>query len=100
MGEGGLELGHLDRGVAESGGLGGDPGGRRVVEGPEGRVVALGPVVESGDVGRPLHQLTGAVAGGQHHGGRPVGDRRHVVAAERLADVVLGQQRLDVTLAA
>ncbi len=61
--------------------------------------MALGPVVESGDVGRPLDQLTGPVAGGQHHGGGTVGDRGYVVAAERLADVLLGQQRLDVALA-
>ena len=98
MGEGGLELGHLDGGVAQSGGLGGDAGGRRVVEGPEGRVVALGPVVESGDVGRPLHQPTGPVTGGQHHGGGTVGDRRDVMASEGLADVLLGQQGVDVTL--
>ena len=58
------------------------------VEGPERRVVALGAVVEAGDVRRPLDQLAGPVAGGQHHGGGAVGDRREVVAAQRLAHVV------------
>ena len=62
VGERGLQLGHLDRAVAESGRLGGDAGRRRVVEGPERRVVALGAMVEAGDVGRPLDELAGPVA--------------------------------------
>ena len=99
MGERGLQLGHLDRTVGQAGRLGGEPGGRRVVERPERGVVALGPVVEAGDVGRTLDQPAGAVPGGQHHGGRPVGDGGHVVPAQRLADVVLGQQGIDVALA-
>ena len=35
VGEGGLQLGDLDRPVAQSGGLGREPGRRGVVEGPE-----------------------------------------------------------------
>ena len=38
-------------------------------------------------------QLAGPVAGGEHHGRGAVGDRREVVAAERLAHVVLGEER-------
>ena len=84
---------------ARPGGLGRDPGRRRVVEGPERRVVALGAVVEAGDVRRSVDQLAGPVAGGQHHGGGAVGDRRHVVAAQRLAQVVAVQQLVDGALA-
>ena len=76
VGEGRLQLGDLDRPVGETGRLGRDAGRRRVVEGPERRVVALGPVVEPGDPGRPLDQLAGPVAGGEHHRGGAVGDRR------------------------
>ena len=54
VGERGLQLGHLDRPVAEPGGLGGDAGRRRVVEVAERRVVALGAVVEAGDERRAL----------------------------------------------
>ena len=58
MAEGRLQLGDLDRSVAQSGGFGGDAGGRGVVQGPERGIVALGAVVQAGDVGRPLDQLT------------------------------------------
>ena len=44
-------------------------------------------------------QLAGPVAGGEHHGGGAVGDRRQVVAAQRLAHVVAGEQRVDVAVA-
>ena len=52
-----------------------------------------------GDVGRSLDQLAGPVPGGQHHGRGTVGDGRDIVATEGLADVLLGQEGLDLALA-
>ena len=61
--------------------------------------MALRAVVETGDVGRPVDQAAGAVPGGQHHGGGPVGDGGHVVSPQGLAHVLLGQQGVDVAFA-
>ena len=102
VGEGGVELGHVD---GPPGSLPSAPktpgtlgrqagrGGCRQVARPEG--VGLDAVVHARDPRRPFAQLGGPVPGGQHDGGGPVGDGRQGVAPQRGDHVVVGQQLLD-----
>ena len=96
VGERRVELGDVDRaGVAAGGRLGRRRGRRRrgQVAGAEHR--RLDAVLETGDPGRVLAQFAGPVAGGQHDRRRAVGDRRDVVAAQRIGEVRPGQQLVD-----
>ena len=54
-------------------------------------------MLETGYPGRVLPQLAGPVTGGQHDRRRAVGDRRDVVAAQRIGEVRPGQQLVDRT---
>ena len=83
VGEGGVQLGHVHRAVGHPGHLGrlGRRRRRGEVAGPER--VGLHPVVEAGDPHRAAPTSPGLVAGGQHDGGRPVGDRRQRVPTQR-----------------
>ena len=55
----------------------------------------LDAVLDTGDPRRALPQLAGPVAGGQHDRRRAVGDRRDVVAAQRICEVRPRQQLVD-----
>ena len=61
--------------------------------------MTLRPVIEAGDVRRPLAELSGPVTGGEDHRGRTIGDRREIVTTERLAHVLARQQPVDVGIA-
>ena len=88
MGERRIDLGDVDRtGVATGGGR-----GRRRRRRRRGQIAGaqhrrLDAVLDAGDPGRVLPQFAGPVAGGQHDRRRAVGDRRDVVAAQRIGEV-------------
>ena len=94
-----LQLGDIDGTVGETRGLGGDPRRRGVGEVAQGRVVALGSMLEAGDPRGTLAELLRAARGREHHRARTVADGRQVVAAEWGAHVVLCEQVVDVEVA-
>ena len=72
---------------------GGDRGGDVLADRGQ---VGLDAVIDAGDPRRTLAQVVGLLAPGQDHRGAAVGGGRQVVAAERVAHVVGGEELVDV----
>ncbi len=96
VGVGRVQLGHVDRPVADTGHFGGldGRGGDGEVAGAEG--MGLHAVVDAGDPRlRVPAPGIGRLAGGEHDGRGAIGDGRQRVATKRGDDVVVRQQLLD-----
>jgi hypothetical protein len=91
VGEAGVQLGHVDRAVANAGALGCQAGRRGPGEVAHRQRVGVDAVVQPGDPGGALAQLGGPFGRRQHDGGAAVGDRGAVVATQRVGQVVAGQ---------
>ena len=94
VGERRVQFGDLD--AVDPGGTRGGDGGREVVRSraprcAESTACAM-PVIQAGRLG----ELAGPVPGGEHDHRGAVGDRRAVVAAQRVGEVGLGEQFVDV----